>query len=55
MDVEYTWILLQGMNCRQYRLLYPLSFFGQYVNPVGNESEGDYYFSLLQVLLYWNT
>ena len=43
MDVEYTWILWQGKNCRQFRLLFPLSFIGQIVYPV---------YSLLDVITY---
>ena len=33
-DVEYTWILTQGKTCCQFRLLFSLSFIGQFVNPV---------------------
>ena len=35
MDVEYMWILCQGKNCRQFRLLFPLSFIGQLVYTLG--------------------
>ena len=32
MDVECTWILWQGENCRQFRLLFPLPFIGQFIH-----------------------
>ncbi len=37
MDVEYTWILRQGKNCFQFRLLTLKLFIGQFVHPVGGE------------------
>ena len=40
MDVEYTWILRQGKNCRQLGLLFPLSFIDQFVYPVEGEEIG---------------
>ena len=43
MDVEYTWILLQAKNCRQFRLLFPLSFIGQFVHTVEGEGIGEGY------------
>ena len=30
MDVEYTWILCKGKNCRQFRLLTLNKFIGQF-------------------------
>ena len=57
MDVEYTWILRQGKNCRQFSLLFLLSFIGPFVYPVEWEGlvEGLRYFSLLRVPLYYRT
>ena len=40
MDVEYTWILRQGKNCRQFNLLTWNSFIGQFVYPVGGKEMG---------------
>ncbi len=40
MDVEYTWILWQKKNCRQFRLQYPLAAIGRAVYPVGGEGTG---------------
>ena len=40
MDVEYTWILLQEKNCRQFRLHYLLAFIGRAIHPVGVEGMG---------------
>ena len=40
MDVECTWILRQGGNCRQFSLLVQKSFSGLFVNPVGWEEYG---------------
>ena len=37
MDVQYTWILRKGLNCRQFRLLICWSFIGVFVQPVGEE------------------
>ena len=37
MDLKYLWLSCEGMNCRQFRLLFPLSFIGQYVHSVGGE------------------
>ena len=37
MDVEYTWIIRQGKNCRQLSLLTCNSLIGQFVHPVGGE------------------
>ena len=37
-DLEYTWILLQGKNCRQCKmLLLSMLFIGQFVYPVGGK------------------
>ena len=50
MDVEYTWILRQGENCLQFRLLTWTSSIGQFVHPVGGKGMGGYNcFSQLQV------
>ena len=52
MDVQYTWILRKGLNCRQLRLLIYWSFIGQFVQPVGGEGDGvQRYFIPLQVTL----
>ena len=40
MDVEYTWILWQWKNCRQFRLLTWNSPIGQFVLKVGEEGMG---------------
>ena len=40
MDVKYMWILGQGNNCRQFMLLFSLSFIGQFVDPVGGKGMG---------------
>ena len=40
MDVEYTWVLLQEKNCRQFGLQYPIAFHDQDVYPVGEEWMG---------------
>ena len=40
MDVEYTWILRQGKNCRQFRLITWNSFIGQFVHPLGEYGVG---------------
>ena len=40
MGVEDTWILWQGKNCRQSRLLKWTSFISQFVNSVGWEGIG---------------
>ena len=37
MDIEYTWILRQGKNCCQFRLLTWTSHIGQFVHPVGGD------------------
>ena len=37
MDIEYTWILCQGKNCRQFWLLACISLIGQFVHPVLGE------------------
>ena len=37
MDIEYTWIYLQGKICCQFRLLNWSSFIGQFGYPVGGE------------------
>ena len=55
MDSEYTWILRQRKNCRQYRLLTLTYFIGQFLHPVGRERMGlrvGRYFSQLQVSVY---
>ena len=52
MDVQYTWILRKGLNCRQFRLLIYWSFIGQFVQPVGGGGDGvQRYFIPLQVTL----
>ena len=38
--IEYTLILQQGNNCRQFSLLFPLSFIGQFVHSVGRDWMG---------------
>ena len=61
MDVIYTWILRQGINCLQFSLLTWTSFIGQFVHPVGREGgigyrdEGDSHFRPLQVSLNYST
>ena len=40
MDIEYTWILYQGKNCRQFRLLTCSSFNGQILHPAGGKVMG---------------
>ena len=40
MDIEYTWILWQGKNCRQFMLLTWNLFIGQFVHPVGGYGMG---------------
>ena len=62
MDVEYTWILCQEKNCRQFKLQYPLAFIDRAVYPVRGEGDGvkegdggDRYFSPLQSSLYYRT
>ena len=58
MDAEYPWILLHVKNCHQFRLLFPLSFIGQFVYPVGGEGigyrefKGNCYFSPRLVSLW---
>ena len=37
MDIKYSWILWQGKNFRQFRLLTLNSFIGQFVYPVGGD------------------
>ena len=37
MDIECTWILWQGINSRQIRLLTWTSFNGQFIHPVGGD------------------
>ena len=39
-DIEYTWILGQGKNCREFRLLTWNSFIGNFVHPVEGEWVG---------------
>ena len=60
MGIEYTWILCQGKNCRQFRLLTWTSFISQYDQLVGGwdgvkgDDGVDRYFSQIQVSLHAN-
>ena len=40
MNIEYTWILSQGKNCRHFRLLTLNLFIGQFVHQVGGDGMG---------------
>ena len=40
MDIEYTWILGQGKNCRQFSLITWNSFICQFVHPLGGKGMG---------------
>ena len=54
MDVEYTWILGQVTNCRQFSLLTWNLFIGQFVHLVGREGDWEkgenHYFSPLNCI-----
>ena len=52
-DIEYTWILWQGENCRKFRLLTCNSFIGQFGHPVRGKGMGCCYFTNLGVYLYY--
>ncbi len=41
MDVEYTWMIKQEKNCRQFRLNFPLVFIGQFEHPEERGKEGE--------------
>ena len=60
LDVENTWISWQGENCRQFSVLFPLSFIGQFVYPVIGEGMGGWslvwphtLFTLLEYMIVW--
>ena len=40
MDIQYTWILWQGKNCRRFRFLKLNSFIGQFIDQVGEKVIG---------------
>ena len=42
-----TWMILNRKDCHQFKLLFPLSFIGQFDHPVGGEGMKEIYFSLL--------
>ena len=61
MDLEFTWILRNGKNCRQFRKLISLSFIGQFVYPKGRGVDGlkegkvgNKYFSQLPNQIYFD-
>ena len=41
MDVEQMWILWQDNDSPQFRMLFSLSFIGQFVHTIGGEERGE--------------